>query len=398
MYHPEICNRRLWKIENELDIKFQRFNINDSMKLADSLDRLITTEQQQNISSEQQRFILNELFLSKWDFRYWNDRYARIVNKEAQLVPIRFWESQEIGFAHISDGELEAWKNQHDNLWLWLKARQLGATTVSQSMIIHRLIFHPNTKALIASDTPKSSLELSRKAKGLYENLPWWMKPSTKFDVKGSELYLEYNRLGDLKTTLIVGHGGVMKGGIGQGGTTHLFHLTEIPDWENWAQIDEDFLPAVPLLPTSFGVQESTARGQSGHWYDAFQAAWAGKSRSKALFIPWYAESQTYQRKPPTDWVPSKYSQEHAAKVARTSPVYCRGKTIQLSKEQLYWYERTYEEYKFKGRLPIFFQEYASDHLEAFQDPTGSLFPYAVIQSCLADCTGYQAYAVAQPA
>ena len=138
MYHPEICNRRLWKIENELDIKFQRFNINDSMKLADSLDRLITTEQQQNISSEQQRFILNELFLSKWDFRYWNDRYARIVNKEAQLVPIRFWESQEIGFAHISDGELEAWKNQHDNLWLWLKARQLGATTVSQSMIIHR--------------------------------------------------------------------------------------------------------------------------------------------------------------------------------------------------------------------------------------------------------------------
>jgi len=372
MYHPSICEKRIAKIQKKLPFKLKRYDLEESIERQEFIQKLWNPDKQElvrELKSWEAEFVSNERILSQLDFNYWAKRYAFLNTKDGRISRLNYWESQKIALKHIAQGEVKAWKYKTDNLWEWLKARQLGATQVCETMIGHRLFFYHNQRAVIASDDPRHSLELSRRVEFLYKMLPWYMNPVMTDKVKGEEMFFS-----KMNSSLIIGHGGMEGGGLGQGQTTNIFHLTEIPDWKNWQMIDEDFLPTVPLLPTSVGFAESTARGRDDHWHDMFTLAWEGKSRWNALFIPWYAERETYRARPPEDWRPDKLTIEHAKKVERQSPMYCFGSTIRLTKEQMYWWEKTYREYKARGRLHIFFQEYASDHLEAFQSANVGLF------------------------
>lgn len=373
MYSQEIVDRRIHARQRSLPFKLRRYSIDESIERQEALNSLWNYDRKEPIrplSGPEQEFVLNEMVLSQLDYNYWAPRYAFLVTKNGELKRIAFWESQLIAIAHVAKGEEEAWRNKTDNLWCWLKARQLGATQVCESMIAHRLFFYENQRGAVASDKPDNSILLSRRIEFIYKKLPWWMRPHMGEKVKGVEMVFDH-----LNSLLLIGHGSSEGGGLAQGQSINIFHLTEIPDWKNWQQIDEDFLPTVPLLPTSVGFAESTARGRHDHWHAMFELAWSGRSRWKALFIPWYAEEHTYVLRPPEGWEPDKLTKEHAKKVEKTSPMYCFGRTVRLSPNQMYWWERTYQEYKENGRLHIFFQEYASDHLEAFQAAGLGLFP-----------------------
>ena len=158
--------------------------------------------------------------------------------------------------------------------------------------------------------------------------------------------------------------------------------------------IEEDFLPTVPIHPTSVGLMESTARGRHDQWHDHFKEAWSGKSRFKAFFIPYYAEPTRYRRNPPVDWVPTKVTQLHAQQVENDSPRYCDGKTVKLSKEQMYFWEFSRREYEAKGKLYVFLQEYASNHLEAFQNASMGMFDENLMLSMRAKQKPFVAYEV----
>lgn len=372
MYDPEVVDRRLHNVRRTLGFKLKRYSIADSIDRQDHLAALWDFKLKKPtraFTGAEQEFCANEIILSTYDFNYWAPRYAFLNSPTGEMLRLNFWESQAIAMQHIARGELRAWREGGDNLWDWLKARQLGATQVSASLISHRLFFHENQRAIIASDEQDHSLELSRRVEKIYEKLPYWMKPRRKFHVKGTEMYFDI-----LNCSLVIGHGRKEGGGLGQGQTTNIFHFTELPDWENFNMIEEDFMPTVPIHPTSVGLMESTARGRHDQWHDHFKLAWEGKSRFKAFFIPYYAEPTRYRLRPPEGWQPHTETKLHADQVERDSPKYCQGKTVRLSPEQMYFWEFTRAEYTAKGKLWQFLQEYASNHLEAFQNASMGMF------------------------
>jgi len=146
------------------------------------------------LTTEEERWIMNELVLSKTSFEYWATRYTRIKTKDAesaQLYPL--FESQTIIINKI--GKIEEQCNAGERLdgilVAILKARQLGASTLAEAMLAHRAFLYGNTTSLIAADVPAQSIYLFNMLERIYDNLPWWMQPVQKYREKGTSLYFD---------------------------------------------------------------------------------------------------------------------------------------------------------------------------------------------------------------
>ncbi len=381
MFHAEVINRRLFQVQKTLNFKLHQYTIDESQEITASLPEWVkkTKAPARPLTQEQQQFIANEILLCTWDFNYFITHYSLVITPEGRKVPMKLWESQEIGIKHIALGELRAWKEWRANGWVWLKARQLGATQLAQNIMVHRLAFHAHQRGAIASDAPTPTSRLLRRFTGILDSMPWWMKPSVSDRVKtdeGEALYFDV-----LESSLIIGHGRKMGGGIAQGDSTNVFHFTELPDWQNFNQIDADFLPTFHDLPNNVGVIESTARSRRDNFHELFQRAWDGHdTKLSAMFIPYYAHSAMYRMAPPDGWVPHQITKEHMAKVEKQSPGYCHGRTVRLSKRQAYWWEKNYQNAVRSKKVSVFLSEYASDHYEAFQHQSIGMFSGDLIE------------------
>ena len=155
--------------------------------------------------------------------------------------------------------------------------------------------------------------------------------------------------------------------------TLPLCHLSELALWPNAAQIDDALMPSIPFSPRTFAVFESTAKGRNNWWHEVWMKAKAGIGRRRPVFIPWYMEP-TYKLPVPTDWAPSDNTQAHAVRVKNNSAQWC-GYAVDLTREQMYWYERTRADYASRKLLYKFLAEYTADDLEAFQNTRASVFP-----------------------
>ena len=371
----------MYTIQKNLGFKLHRYDIAEAYQHTLAIPKWNKRRKEPEfpLTREQQQFIANEMILSTWDFNYWIARYSLVIAPEGKKVQMKLWESQEIGMKHIELGEIRAWKENRANGWVWLKARQLGATQLAQNIILHRLAFHAHQRGAIASDAPTPTARLLRRFTGILDNMPWWMQPSISDRVKtdeGEAIYFDV-----LNSSLIIGHGRKMGGGIAQGDSTNVFHFTELPDWQNFAQIDADFLPTFHSLPNNVGIIESTARSRRDDFHDLFQRAWDGHdTKLSAMFIPYYAHSTLYRMHPPEGWTPAKITQEHMAKVEKQSPGYCHGRTVHLSNEQAYWWETNYQNADRQKKKSVFLSEYASDHYEAFQHQSIGMFSGDLIE------------------
>ena len=375
MFHEEIVSRRLFAVQKSLAFPLHRYSIEESVERAAAIPEWLPKKKTttKELTREQHQFIYNENILSTWDFRYWIERYSYVVAPEGRLAPMVLWESQEIGLTHIALGEKRAWEENRANGWVWLKARQLGATQLAQNIMVHRLGFHQHQRGAMASDAPTPTRRLYRRFELILDGMPWWMKPSIKDRVKtdeGEAIYFDV-----LNSSLLIGHGRKMGGGIAQGDSTNVFHFTELPDWQNFAQIDADFLPTFHSIPNNVGIMESTGRRRRDDFHDLFQRAWDGDdTKLSAMFIPYYAHSSLYRMNPPENWRPSKITQDHAKKVKEQSPLYCHGRTARLSKEQMFWWEKNRGNAVKAKKLSVFLSEFASDHYEAFQHQSVGMF------------------------
>jgi hypothetical protein len=105
----------------------------------------------------------------------------------------------------------------------------------------------------------------------------------------------------------------------------------------------------------------------------------SGKSRFTPIFIPWYAEPRKYRRRPPEGWRPKDTTLNHARRCEEQGARWLHH-PVRLTKEQLYWYEFTREDYEGQDALSDFLQEYAADPEECFQYSGRGLVPVKVQQ------------------
>ena len=157
-----------------------------------------------------------------------------------------------------------------------------------------------------------------------------------------------------------------------------MVHLSEAGLWEDTlkrkaANVAQSLRNAVPNVPYSIVVMESTAKGFGNFFHNEWLAAIEGKSRYDAVFVPWY-EIELYQAEI-LDY----------AKFVSTMTDYDwflweLGATLEgINWYNLYKQGENYSDWQM-------FEEYPSTAEEAFQSSGHKVFHPAYIQAVSKDC------------
>lgn len=396
MYHPDVIAAKAKKLEQTFaatlsEGRLQRSPVATCTEYVRRLDRIWDPKKKiasRPFSSDEEQFILHEKLLCTIDYAYAAERYIWINYAGQKLQPMYpLWESQRLILGAIARVEEDHWKTGHPDGLLFnvLKGRQLGASTLIQSLLAHRVLTHAQVRTMIASDVPENSgsaglfgmLEL------VVEHWPWWLKPAVQFHTKdkhiifvnGSRVVVEAGK--SMKGAL-QDEGGV-KGQIGRSRTYSAVHLSELSTWEQPQEITNSLLPAVPITPRTIMGRESTAMGRNNYWHEEWKAAAADKDpRFFNVFVPFYAERSRYWLPCPVDWEPSPDTLAFAKRCEEHGPKYMH-RPVQLTKEQLRWYELTKGKALHDDALYKFLSEYPAEPEEAFQHSGRSIFPVQVI-------------------
>lgn len=387
MFHPDLVAARLEQLARSRpdDLPpggIHRYTVADCQYMQ---KRLATTRddrgrQLRALTRDEFAFVQNERLLGKLDYGYWAERYCMINIEGAGVAPMfPLWASQQLILERIAAIELKHAQLAEPEgvLANILKARQLGASTFSESVVAHRTTQYSHITGMIASDDPESSAKMYRIYRRIVEYLPWYLKPTITDDVKNQEMaYATGSRIevaAGKSTRGTIGE----RGQLGRSGTYSCLHLSEVSTWENADQIDGALLPAVPRSPRVIMLTESTAKGRLNWWHKHWLATKRGLTRFVNIFIPWYAETSKYWAPAPATWSPNVATVKHARRCEATSAQWL-GRRVTLTREQLYWYERTRASYEAKDDLATFLEEYCADDEECFQYAGRSIFPLAV--------------------
>jgi hypothetical protein len=352
------------------------------LRLPSAFDKKDSRKQIRPFTREEQVFIRNEQLMGKISFPYWGQRYWQINFQGQAIAPLYpLWESQTLILDQIGALEWERLQSGHPDgcLYLVLKARQLGASTLSEAIIGHRTTCYAHIFGLIASDEQDASSFLFDMYERGVARLPFYMRPTITEHVKNDEMVFatgSHTFVGWSRAQRKSSESG-KRGQIGRGKTLSALHLSELATWEQPEQIDSALMPAVPMTPLTFAALESTAQGRQNWWHKNWLTAKAGKSRYTAIFVPWYAEQSKYWLPAPAGWVPNASTLAHARRAAEHGPRWMH-RAVALTREQLYWYEFNRTTHTADGTLSKFLEEYPADDEEAFQHSGKSIFSLMV--------------------
>lgn len=377
MYSPKVIAAKARLIESKTPIRLKEHSIQEVDYWVQRLKALIHPDSKEtnprlvrSLNEHEQAFVDNEITMCKISYPYWATRYAFIKTDKGGLARIKFWESQEMLLSAI--GALE--EARKPILIINLKARQIGASTISESILTHKVTNKTGITSLVASDEPSKSTFLFNMMQRIFTHLPYYLQPHREYEVKGTQLVFD-----QLDSHIFVDSGNKRAGGIGQGMTIHSGHLSELATWQMPEMITEDLIPALlsGASPNTFFIMESTAKGRSGAWYEWWKAAKRKKFHGFVpVFIPWWAIKEKYATDPELGWEPSDRVIKLAIALKNT-------KGIELSRKQMFWWDKTYESFKEEDRLDAFFAEYASDDNEAFQLSGKTVFPIEKLNDLL---------------
>ena len=370
------------------------------------LDTLIDKEGKlkRPLRREEKDFISNAVILSKLDFVWWAENFCTIeldAMEGGGLGKLRPWESQRILLNHIAKLEEECYaahtrEEQPDGVLVvdHKGGRQLGHTALARALTLHRMLFRKHTRALAGSLDDEKIHDLYRKDKLILDNLPWWMRPSMRFDVKDGHI-----DVADTGSTLLY-QVASQKGGVGQGGQFDATHITELAFFEgvvggNPIRLELEFFPTLPQSRYTLCLLETTANGRGNWWHGFSERARLGRMhRWSYCFVPWYAEPRKYRRTPPVQWQPKPSSLAHAKYVYNTSPEFTGGRAVTLAKENLYWWETARDEALEGGTLNIHLTNFAATPEESFQHSGRSAFDASLISELHVETSVPAAYEI----
>lgn len=333
------------------------------------------------LAPDEIKWIRNERILCACDFSYWLKRYALIKSEEEQTVRMTLWASQEIFMDIVA--EMQDWEIAI--FLIILKARQLGLSRIISLILLHRVIFHADVNAFMASSTEQKTGLLFDMSDFVLTRLPFWMRPSEKFRREGKLLEL-HNGSG-----VTLQHG-QQSTGIARGTSPTVAHISELAEFTNAkALIDAALMRAMHPSVKSFLALEGTAEGMNNWWHkkwNSTKAEWPlRRSRLRPLFLPWFVgglypkEIDLRARPVPADYSTSMLPwAENHAKMAReyvlkTDYLLKRlGSNWHMPIEQIWYYECERESAIRESRLNDFLGEMPANDDEAFQSKNISVF------------------------
>lgn len=181
-----------------------------------------------------------------------------------------------------------------------LKARQIGFSTVVQAYIFWWLTRNRYTAGLVIAHENDASVNLwSKFVLFLNRMLPEFApKVKRKDEARGR---LELGTDDPAKAPFDPCYGSTLKiesaqdKEAGRSGTYQLVHASEVAFWP-WPQTFLALKQTVANVPGTLFVEESTANGASGQFYEDWMAAKAGKTNFIPVFVAWW-EHEEYRLK-----------------------------------------------------------------------------------------------------
>jgi intein/homing endonuclease len=210
----------------------------------------------------------------------------RISSKEASSadergVKLELWESQRRFLREVGQGLDEGIR-----IFLCLKSRQLGITTISLAIDLFWLAMHPNLKMSLVTDT-EANREENRSILRQYVN----SFPENYFggDFKitdDNRAFMSFSN-GSRINLLVAGtRKKTISWAEGKGNAAaHLTEISKYGDPDGLASFEESFSES---NPDRIYIFESTANGFN-HWRDKYLSAKNDKFRQRAFFIGWWA-------------------------------------------------------------------------------------------------------------
>lgn len=272
-------------------------------------------------------------------------RYAeeclKIHDKQGNLRPLIFNKIQRFVHEKLEEQKARIGKVRA----IVLKGRKGGVSTYVAARYFQRTNFRAGTKAYIMSHEDESTKYLAGMADTMHKNLPDEIKPKV---TKRADTVLEFGRMDSGYST-----GTAKSEGTGRGRDIHCMHCSEVAFWPQSRDHSHaaGAMQAVPNLPGTEIILESTANGMDGMFYQRWKDAESGQDPEYiAIFVPWFWDDDL-RSKAPNDFL------------AEPDEVALQ-QVYGLSDDQLYWRRAKIKEL---GSVELFKQEYPSNAEEAFQ-------------------------------
>jgi len=229
---------------------------------------------------------------------------------------------------------------------LILKGRQQGASTYVTARFYHRTALNTGVNTYILAHEQPASDNLFGIVDRYQRNNSVAPSVSTS-NVK--ELVF-----GNLDSSYVVATAGQKAGGRSR--SISLLHGSEVAFWANAADHFASSVQAVPLLPGTEVILESTANGPGGEFYERWQDAEAGRGDYIPIFVPWFV-SPEYAREPEIGFTLDEETPAGGMSEAEYAQTFC------LSHAQMAWRRAKISELRSEE---LFRQEYPSTAAEAW--------------------------------
>lgn len=274
----------------------------------------------------------------KADFTHYAPRCLRIRAKDGSILPLTLNAAQ----TYLHD-RLEAQRQRFGRVRaLVLKGRQQGISTYVGGRFYHRVTHGRGLRCFILTHEQEATNNLFGMVDRYHQHCPSLVRPSTGAS-NAKELYFDR-----LESGYAVGTAGAKA--VGRSQTVQLFHGSEVAFWPNASTHFAGVVQAIPDLPGTEIILESTANGVGGEFHERWQQAEQGIGDYEAIFIPWFWQAE-YRRPVPNDFELDEEEQAYQA---------AHG----LDLEQMVWRRNKVAELK----DPLLFkQEYPATAAEAFQ-------------------------------
>lgn len=273
------------------------------------------------------------------DFEFYAPRMLKIVDKAGSLVPLQLNAAQRILHAALEaqlarTGKIRA---------LVLKGRQQGASTYLEGRLYWRVSMRSGVRGAILTHEQAATDNLFTMSKRYHDNVPSGLRVSTGAS-NAKELIFDR-----LDSKISVATAGTK--GVGRSSTVHFFHGSEAAFWPHAKSHLSGLGQAIPDLPGTEVVLETTSAGPTGEFHRMWKLAEAGKGDWIAVFIPWFVQAE-YRREVPPGW-------------AATDEEIELSRLYGLDDEQLAW-RRAKIDTDFGGDAVEFAREYPNTAIEAF--------------------------------
>lgn len=268
-----------------------------------------------------------------------------------------------------------------------LKARQLGITTFVAAWHHYQLWKGEDVRTLNVTHDEQLAKRVVGFFRVFHENLPavGGIRPKLRSEAKNarvpkSELYYSEKR----------NHGEthVAKNLNPRGSSSRFIGESEAAFYPSLTEFNDAIFPQLPSLGSparascSF-IVESTPNAQND-FYDLWEETKEEGSEFWGIFLPWYVMPSEYSLKPPSEW---RMTDDQKAKQAAWSITRRKIDGQDVTREQMYWYERTLAGPPHYGNLDSFDMEYPSDDTTCFMLRSKSVFTddMRYLQACVAD-------------